>query len=82
MTDKLSRMYFIFTLILLITNIPVALNFSSFGMNKPHLLFHLGDRMPVSKNVGWGYWSNGDTLRLKYANTDQDVYAHMTIHDG
>ncbi len=56
MTDKLTTMHFIFALILLITNIPVALNFNSFGMNKPHLLFHLGDRMPVSKNVGWGYW--------------------------
>jgi len=30
-----------------------------FGMNKPHLLFHLGDRHPVSVNYGFGYWMNG-----------------------
>jgi len=28
----------------------------NFGMNKPHTLFHLGDRHPVSVNYGIGYW--------------------------
>ena len=27
-----------------------------FGMNKPHHLFHLGDRSQISQNIGWGYW--------------------------
>lgn len=30
--------------------------FLDFGMNKPHLLFHLGERHSVSVNYGMGYW--------------------------
>jgi hypothetical protein len=33
-----------------------------FGMNKPHLLFHLGDRHPVSVNYGFGYWLTNPEL--------------------
>lgn len=31
---------------------------SSFGMNKPHLLFHLGERSKVAVNHGFAYWQN------------------------
>jgi hypothetical protein len=51
-------------------------------MNKPHYLFHLGDRSQVSTNFGWGYWADGHPLRIKYANTKDNMYAAMTIHDG
>jgi hypothetical protein len=54
----------------------------SFGMNKPHYLFHLGDREPLSINMGWGYWSDNNTLRMKYANTKDNLYVSMNIHDG
>lgn len=56
--------------------------FKTFGMNKPHFLFHLGDRRPISTNIGWGYWSGSQPLRLKYENTDNNIYADMVIHDG
>jgi hypothetical protein len=56
--------------------------FKTFGMNKPHYLFHLGDRRPASTNIGWGYWSGSQSLRMKYANTNEEIYAHMVIHDG
>lgn len=82
MASILIKMSVYIAFILMISNVPGACSFADFGMNKPHLLFHLGDRMPVSKNIGWGYWTNAETLRLKYANTDQNIYAHMTIHDG
>lgn len=29
---------------------------SDFGMNKPHLLFHVGERSKVAVNYGFGYW--------------------------
>ena len=31
---------------------------SDFGMNKAHLLFHLGERSKVAVNYGFGYWQN------------------------
>lgn len=34
----------------------LANSMADFGMNKPHYLFHLGDRSSVSHNIGWGYW--------------------------
>jgi hypothetical protein len=42
----------------------------------------LGDRRPASTNIGWGYWSGSQSLRMKYANTNEEIYAHMVIHDG
>ena len=41
-----------------LSNLCFAISLSDFGMNKPHLLFHLGERRPVSVNYGMGYWLN------------------------
>lgn len=62
--------------------IATAQSLPSFGMNKPHLLFHLGDRRAVSTNIGWGYWVGNGSNRLTYQNTDSGIYASMDIHDG
>ena len=61
-------------------------------MNKPHLLFHLGERNKVSTNFGFGYWQNrapanktrGDftKTRLYYENTKNGLYVNMLSHDG
>lgn len=32
----------------------------NFGMNKPHYIMHLGDRRPVSTNIGFGYWADNN----------------------
>lgn len=45
---------------------------SDFGMNKPHLLFHLGERNKVSVNYGFGYWQNrgtSDRGKSNFTNT-------------
>jgi hypothetical protein len=39
-----------------IKNVDDTLDVKDFGMNKPHLLFHLGTRKPISLNMGYGYW--------------------------
>ena len=39
-------------------NSPNSVSFTDFGMNKPHLLFHLGERKTISTNYGTGYWLN------------------------
>jgi hypothetical protein len=72
----------VYTIILFYALIQNSLCFKNFGMNKPHYLFHLGDRRPLSLNLGWGYWSDNNTMRLKYANTKDSLYASMAIHDG
>lgn len=54
----------------------------SFGMNKPHMLFHLGDRKAISLNIGWGYWAGSGPNRLKFKNTNEGIYATMQAHDG
>lgn len=82
--DSSTNIQTTMTFIILLTFLLVSpsLNFKNFGMNKPHFLFHLGDRRPVSNNIGWGYWSGNDPLRLKYQNINDDIYAHMIVHDG
>jgi hypothetical protein len=64
---------------------------NSFGMNKPHLLFHLGERSKVAVNYGFAYWQNLDQvkdkshfskLRLFYENKKQGLYVNMVSHDG
>ena len=54
----------------------------NFGMNKPHHLFHLGNRSPVSLNIGWGYWAHASPLRIKYQNKKDGLYAKMDVHNG
>lgn len=60
-------------------------------MNKPHLLFHLGERQTISTNYGTGYWLNNHKAnkkkyftktRLWYENTDNGLYVNMVSHDG
>lgn len=60
-------------------------------MNKPHLLFHLGERKSLSVNYGLGYWMNNPSsdnkkyfteARLWYENTNNDLYVNMISHDG
>lgn len=64
---------------------------NSFGMNKPHLLFHLGDRKKVASNFGFSYWQNTPNkknqnnfskLRLYYENTKNGLYVDMRSHDS
>lgn len=64
---------------------------NSFGMNKPHLLFHLGERNKISVNHGFAYWqnlkdskdkNNFSKLRLYYENKKQGLYVNMVSHDG
>lgn len=69
-------------LLLLLLNVWLGSAFKGWGMNKPHYLFHLGDRRPVSSNVGWGYWADDQPTRLRYLNTKDNLYAHMVVHDG
>jgi len=45
---------------------------SDFGMNKPHLLFHVGERSKVAVNYGFGYWQNrgtNDKGKSNFTNT-------------
>lgn len=56
----------IITILLLALFSNYALSFVNFGPNKPHLLFHLGDRSPISLNLGWGYWTMDDRFCLEY----------------
>ena len=60
-------------------------------MNKPHLLFHLGERNKVAVNYGFGFWhnkpkgkgqSNFSPLRMYYENTKNGLYVDMLNHDG
>lgn len=60
----------------------LAVSMASFGMNKPHHLFHLGDRAPISLNLGWGYWAADSPNRFAYLTTDDGIYASMDVHDG
>lgn len=65
-----------------------------FGMNKPHLIFHLGTRYPFSVNYGNGYWlkqivdDKGQYKqffsypRFKYDNTKDGLYIDMIVHNG
>lgn len=46
----------IITVILIIVRQTNQRQFLDFGMNKPHLLFHLGERHSVSVNYGMSYW--------------------------
>ena len=46
---------------------------NDFGMNKPHLMFQVGERKKIATNFGWSYWENhvsGKThfgpMRLSY----------------
>lgn len=55
---------------------------SNFGMNKPHLLFHLGQRTPLSLNIGWGYWTQDEKIRYLYENTNNNLYVNMKEHNG
>lgn len=77
--------------LLLLSLLGAVLSLSNFGMNKPHLLFHLGERSPVSVNYGFGYWLNNPqsdnkqhftSSRLWYENTNQGLYVNMLSHDG
>jgi hypothetical protein len=70
---------------------PSQMGIKSFGMNKPHLLFHLGTRDPISVNYGFGYWLNNPKNnnssyftreRLWYENTKNGLYVNMVCHDG
>jgi hypothetical protein len=60
--DKMVRILLLTFLLIAFTTAKTPLNqntdynIKDFGMNKPHLLFHLGDRHPVSVNYGFGYW--------------------------
>ncbi len=65
--------------------------FNDFGMNKPHLLFHLGERYSVAVNYGMSYWLNNAQAqnkqyftksRLRYENTNDGLYVNMISHDG
>lgn len=53
-----------------------------FAMNKPHMLFQVGSREPVSINSGWGYWSEYDDrftkLRLLYENEQEGLFCEFT----
>ena len=51
---------------LLIFFVGIVSSMPLFGMNKPHMLFHLGDRQPISLNIGWGYWTMDNKMRLAY----------------
>ena len=67
---------------------------NDFGMNKPHLLFQLGQRKRVTTSFGFGYWqhnkngtrkskqSNFSSLRLTYENKKNGLYVDMLSHDG
>lgn len=62
-------------------------NLADFGMNKPHLLFHLGDRHHVSVNYGISYWLNHprkqfEPTRLWYETTKEGLYIDVLAHDG
>jgi len=61
---KIIYLIFILTLFTLFQAqyAPNSVTFTDFGMNKPHLLFHLGERKAISTNYGTGYWLNN----LKY----------------
>lgn len=72
----------LFILVLVCTLLSLVKSFPNFGMNKPHLLFHLGDRSPISLNIGWGYWSADGTFRLHYKNTNDKLYVKMNAHDA
>ena len=45
-------------LLLSLSEVNSIKSLSDFGMNKPHLLFHLGERRSVAVNYGMGYWLN------------------------
>ena len=69
-------------LLTLLSLVVSAVAIPSFGMNKPHHLFHLGDRRSVSLNLGWGYWVGDGPNRFTYQNTKDGIYASMDTHDG
>ncbi len=47
---------------------------SDFGMNKPHLLFHLGERKSLSVNYGLGYWMNNPSSESKKYFTEARLW--------
>ena len=68
-----------------------TLCFRDFGLNKPHLLFHLGERRPVAVNYGTGYWLSDASsptreyfspTRLWYDTTRNGLQVRMLSHDG
>ena len=72
-------------LILELTLLTIAVSMSKFAMNKPHMLFQVSSREPVSINAGWGYWARTNTtdnVRWRYKNTNHQLYCAMTEHDG
>lgn len=62
---------------------------NDFGMNKPHLMFQVGERKKVGTNYGWAYWENHKSskahfgsMRLFYENSKNGLYINMLSHDG
>ena len=57
-----------------------------FGPNKPHMLFHVGERSKDALSMGWGYYlDNGTSLseaRLKYKTTKDGIYCNVLEHNG
>lgn len=88
----MKELALLFTLILMLSLQANALKpLNDFGMNKPHLLFHLGERRSVAVNYGMGYWLNNHQseskqyftkTRLWYENTNNGLYVNMVSHDG
>lgn len=56
--SRLTFFIYLITIIAILSTFPTANCFKNFGMNKPHHLFHIGDRRPVSLNIGWGYFAD------------------------
>ena len=51
-------LFLMLLLLLSLSEVNSIKSLSDFGMNKPHLLFHLGERRSVAVNYGMGYWLN------------------------
>jgi hypothetical protein len=45
------------TMMLLLLLLAMANAKKRFAMNKPHMLFQVSSREPISINTGWGYWT-------------------------
>lgn len=76
----LSRVNLSIQLVVLL--MAVCQSMRNFGPNKPHMLFHVGDRSSISLNLGWGYWTMDENFRMEYQNTKNDLYAQMKAHNG
>lgn len=86
----MGRLLYLSLLLILFSLCQSYKSINSFGMNKPHLLFHLGERTKVAVNHGFAYWAalqgskknNFSNMRLQYENKKNGLYVNMLSHDG